>query len=134
MRHSLRPDDGVVPNKTERADFGKSVDYDQERSLSDDASSDHSAQAGVKRIEAVSKAWTKTSLIVAYVTYVQPNAPPCFHTDANFSLLLIANVTSLEIQVTGVMTRYATSSFSLHSLLSTIYVVQGVVSGKYLRK
>jgi hypothetical protein len=32
------------------------------------------------------------------------------------------------------MTRYATSSFALHSLLSTIYVVQGVVSGKHPHK
>jgi SP family sugar:H+ symporter-like MFS transporter len=70
----MRPD-GVVDNKKDRADFGKDVDYDHERSLSDDASSDHSAQAGVKRIEAVSKAWTKTSLIVAYARHVQSNTP-----------------------------------------------------------
>ena len=39
----------------------------------DDSDSRHSsedAQAGVKRIEAVSKAWTLTSLTIAYVTYV----------------------------------------------------------------
>lgn len=42
----------------------------------------------------------------------------------------MANVTSLEIQVTSVMTPFATSAFSSHSLVSTIYVVQGVVSGK----
>jgi SP family sugar:H+ symporter-like MFS transporter len=132
MRHSMSPDEGVLHNETDRGHFGKDVDSNHEHSLSDDASSDHSAQAGVKRIEAVSKAWTKTSLIVAYVRYVQlDDTPPCSSTKANFSLLLIANVTSLEIQVTGIMTRYATSSFALHSLLSTIYVVQGVVSGKH---
>ncbi|KAF1835129.1 hypothetical protein BDW02DRAFT_496573 [Decorospora gaudefroyi] len=109
----MRPDDGVPHNETDRGNFDKDVDYNPEQSSSDtdDSSSDHSTQAGVKRIEAVSKAWTKTSLIIAYV-----------------ALLLIANVTSLEIQVTGVMARYATSAFVLHSLLSTIYVVQGVVS------
>lgn len=75
MRDSMGPDEAVpqtggVRNETERADLGKDVDYNGERSLSDDALSGHSAQAGVRRIEAVSKAWTKTSLIIAYVTYV----------------------------------------------------------------
>ncbi|KAI4918870.1 hypothetical protein J4E85_009658 [Alternaria conjuncta] len=116
MRHSLRPGEAtsptdVVHNETDRGNFGKDIDYNRERSPSDDTSSEHSAQAGVKRIEAVSKAWTKTSLIIAYVT-----------------LLLIANVTSLEIQVTSLLTPYATSAFALHSLVSTIYVVQGVVA------
>lgn len=45
-------------------------------------------------------------------------------------LLIIANVTSLEIQVTSVMTPIATSAFLSHSLLSTIYTVQGVVAGQ----
>jgi hypothetical protein len=45
-------------------------------------------------------------------------------------LLLLANVTSLEIQVTSILTPYATSAFALHSLVSTIYVVQGVVAGR----
>ncbi|CAG5166490.1 uncharacterized protein ALTATR162_LOCUS6932 [Alternaria atra] len=116
MRHSTRADEamphtGVLHNETDRGNFGKDVDYNRERSLIDDTSSEHSAQAGVRRIEAVSKAWTKTSLIVAYVT-----------------LLLIANITSLEIQVTSALTPYATSAFSQHSLVSTIYVVQGVVA------
>jgi hypothetical protein len=48
-----------------------------------------------------------------------------------FSLLLIANVTSLEGQVSSFMSTYATSNFSEHSLLSTIVVVQQVVSCKY---
>jgi hypothetical protein len=75
MRHSTRADEamphtGILHNETDRGNFGKDVDYNRERSLNDDTSSEHSAQAGVRRIEAVSKAWTKTSLIVAYVTYV----------------------------------------------------------------
>lgn len=40
----------------------------------DSGRSSEDAQAGVKRIEAVSKAWTTASLIVAYVGYV---AAPC---------------------------------------------------------
>jgi hypothetical protein len=41
---------------------------------SDSGRSSEDAQAGVKRIEAVSKAWTTVSLVVAYVGYV---AAPC---------------------------------------------------------
>jgi hypothetical protein len=75
MRHSMRPDEavpqtGILHNETDRGGFGKDFDYNRERSLSDDTPSEHTAQAGVRRIEAVSKAWTKTSLIIAYVTYV----------------------------------------------------------------
>lgn len=115
MRNSMRQRDDVelrTPHSS--ASLGKEAQPDHELASTDasETSSQHSeAQAGVRRIEAVSKAWTKTSLIVAYVT-----------------LLVIANVTSLEIQVTGVMTPLATSAFSSHSLLSTIYTVQGVVA------
>ena len=44
------------------------------------------------------------------------------------SLLLLANITSLEIQVTSLLQPYAVSAFSMHSLVSTIAVVQGIVS------
>lgn len=50
--------------------FGKEAELNREHYPSDDSASEHSnTQAGVKRIEGVSQAWTKTSLIVAYVTY-----------------------------------------------------------------
>ncbi|KAF2679633.1 MFS general substrate transporter [Lentithecium fluviatile CBS 122367] len=87
------------------------MEVDDPNDLNDMVSHNAEVQAGVKRIEAVSKSWTKTSLIIAYVT-----------------LLLIANVTSLEIQVTSLLTPYATSAFQQHSLVSTVTVIQGVVS------
>ncbi|KAJ5058512.1 siderophore iron transporter mirC [Bipolaris maydis] len=111
---SMRPDEGldgqVLQNRTENPEFGKDADYGHE-TFPGETSGEGTTQAGVKRIEAVSKAWTKASLIVAYV-----------------SLLLIANVTSLEIQVTGALVPFATSAFSAHSLLSTVTVVQGVAA------
>ncbi|KAJ4376037.1 hypothetical protein N0V83_001317 [Neocucurbitaria cava] len=113
----MRPDDGVVHDGRNGHNgttdpYHKNPTLERDPYMSEDTASEFSEkQAGVKRIEAVSKAWTKTSLIIAYVT-----------------LLLIANVTSLEIQVTGLLTPYATSAFQTHSLISTIYVVQGVVS------
>ncbi|KAF2845632.1 siderophore iron transporter mirC [Plenodomus tracheiphilus IPT5] len=115
MRHSLRQRDHTEVETPHSENYEKEAETDLEVLSNDGAetSSEHSgAQAGVRRIEAVSKAWTTTSLIVAYVT-----------------LLIIANVTSLEVQVTSVMTPLATSAFQSHSLLSTIYTVQGVVAG-----
>ena len=75
MRDSMSHEDShpqsqTVRNDTDRGDnSGKDVDENRDSSLSDHPSSEPPAQAGVRRIEAVSKAWTKTSLIVAYVTY-----------------------------------------------------------------
>ncbi|KAK3504481.1 siderophore iron transporter mirC [Neurospora crassa] len=68
-------------------------------------------QEGVRQIEAVSRAWTKSALIVAYL-----------------SIFLIAFTTSLEGQVTYALTAFAVSSFNNHSLLSTVSVVQNVVN------
>ncbi|PSK46121.1 cell division control protein 42 [Elsinoe australis] len=73
-------------------------------------SSEGSAQAGVKRLEATTATWSKKSLIIAYV-----------------SLYLMAYVTSLEQQTTFNFTIFATSAFAAHSLVSTVTVVQGVV-------
>ena len=41
----------------------------------------------------------------------------------------MAFTTSLEGQVTYSLSAFAVSSFHNHSLLSTVYVVQGVVNG-----
>ncbi|KAF1849252.1 siderophore iron transporter mirC [Cucurbitaria berberidis CBS 394.84] len=114
IKKEMAGDDGIAQGGTTEV-YGKdsALEHERERDLSDDNVSETSEpQAGVKRIEAISQAWTKTSLIIAYVT-----------------LLLIANVTSLEGQVTGLMEPFATSSFRMHSLMSTIAVVQNVVSG-----
>ncbi|KAF2086554.1 MFS general substrate transporter [Saccharata proteae CBS 121410] len=77
--------------------------------LSDTVAPD--TQYGVQRIEAVSTAWTKWSLIAAYI-----------------GLYLMAYTTSLEQQTTNLLTMFATSSFSAHSLISTVTVVQSVVN------
>jgi len=72
MRHTMR--DAPLAQATEAADHGHEKDADFDRfdspDQSDSASDDTETQAGVKRIEAVSRSWTKASLIIAYVTYV----------------------------------------------------------------
>lgn len=73
MRNSLRPDHGPrdtpLSNETERPHdgFGKDAEAISPSLSGSDTTSEYSAQAGVKRIEAVSKAWSKKSLIIAYV-------------------------------------------------------------------
>jgi MFS family permease len=72
--------------------------------------SHESAQTGVKRLEAISSTWSKTSLYVAYL-----------------GIAMLAYATSLEGQTTGNLTIFATSAFKAHSLVSTVLVVQGIV-------
>ncbi|MCJ1422296.1 hypothetical protein MMC29_000176 [Sticta canariensis] len=71
----------------------------------------HDVQPGVKNIEAISQTWTQSSLISAYI-----------------GIFLLAFFTSLEAQTTINLTVYATSAFKLHSLVSTVLVVQNVVN------
>jgi hypothetical protein len=71
MRHD---NGGAVHNATPDS-FGKDADLNRDvypSSVDDSASELSEKQAGVKRIEGVSKAWTKTSLIIAYVAYGVP--------------------------------------------------------------
>ncbi len=86
------------------------MDDDESEERPETPASFESAQAGVKRLEAIASTWTKTALYVAYV-----------------GIALTAWATSLESQTTTNLTIYATSSFSAHSLVSTVLVVQGVV-------
>ena len=46
------------------------------------------------------------------------------------SIFLLAFFTSLEGQTTVNLTVYATSAFQTHSLVATVFVVQGVVNGE----
>ncbi|KAL2164232.1 hypothetical protein VTH06DRAFT_3448 [Thermothelomyces fergusii] len=68
-------------------------------------------QDGVRRIEAVARTWSRWGLMVAYL-----------------SIFLMAFTISLEGQVTYPLAAFAVSSFNNHSLLSTVFVVQGVVN------
>ena len=66
----MRPSDGYPRDGDEKAyDVNAPSDY-RSGDESDSRHSHEEAQAGVKRIEAVSKAWTLASLTIAYVGYV----------------------------------------------------------------
>lgn len=72
--------------------------------------SHESAQAGVKRLEAISSTWSKFGLYAAYL-----------------GVAMLAYATSLEGQTTTNLTIFATSAFKSHSMVSTVLVIQGVV-------
>ncbi|BFZ61979.1 hypothetical protein YB2330_003058 [Saitoella coloradoensis] len=67
-------------------------------------------QAGVQKVEVINKYWTKQSLWIAYG-----------------SIFLLAFITSLESQTTYTFTRIATSSFSAHSLISSVGVISNIL-------
>ncbi|KAM5473414.1 hypothetical protein MauCBS54593_002209 [Microsporum audouinii] len=76
----------------------------------DDGSSSDSIQFGVKQAEAVAAAWSRKSLIIAYV-----------------GVFLVFFVNSLQQQMASSLNPYVTSAFAKHSLLSTISVVSSLV-------
>jgi hypothetical protein len=58
-------------DSSERTHSGNEKTYDvdvPDSRSSEESDNNEDAQAGVKRIEAVSKSWTTTSLVIAYVT------------------------------------------------------------------
>ena len=108
-----RSQDEDDPPRDYGATGGAIADSDRE-SIPESASTDSEVQDGVRRIEAVARAWSKWALIVTYL-----------------SVLLMAFTTSLEGQVTYPLAAFAVSSFDNHSLLSTVFVVQNVVNGTH---
>jgi hypothetical protein len=71
MKDSLGPNIGDANHSGTTDNFSKDAELQRDAYSSDDTTSDNSEkQAGVKRIEAISKSWTTVSLVVAYVSYV----------------------------------------------------------------
>ncbi|WPG98838.1 Hypothetical protein R9X50_00163600 [Acrodontium crateriforme] len=101
----------AVARSHHREKPGGEVPLDSDNaSMSSESVSHGSAQAGVKRLEAIATTWSSTGLFIAYV-----------------GIALTTWATSLEAQTTINLTIYATSAFSAHSLVATVLVVQGVV-------
>lgn len=69
-------------------------------------------QDGVKRVEAITQAWTMKALFITGVF-----------------IYICSFVNSMQQQITGNLGVYVTSSFMLHSLYSTTSVLSGVISG-----
>lgn len=71
MKDSLGPDNGDPNHSGTMDSFNKDAELHRDAYSSDehDATSENGVkQAGVKRIEAISKSWTTISLVAAYVS------------------------------------------------------------------
>lgn len=99
------------------------------------------AQRGVQKIEAVTLAWTKRSLVALLVKYVScPWRLPClcFYPRCvcfcplanNFptSIWLIFLVNGLRLSILSSLTPYVTSDFESHSLLTVIGIVSNAMT------
>lgn len=111
---------------------------------------DNNAQSGVKEVEAVTLAWTKTSLTCAFVWYVHPKVLTPFPTSSGTFVRLqygpqaskplfwkplvpLTNYTTsmwflyltnaFQSSITSTLTPYVTSGFEEHSLLTVISIV-----------
>ncbi|KAI1375994.1 MFS general substrate transporter [Hypoxylon crocopeplum] len=73
---------------------------------------DADAQAGVKKIEATTKVWSRSHLILAYVF-----------------IWIIYFVDSMQQGMGSLLTPYVTSTFYLHSLTATTGVMSGIIAG-----
>ncbi|KXJ96649.1 major facilitator superfamily domain-containing protein [Microdochium bolleyi] len=102
------PEPGTTGNS---ADLEANVNEHGNTSDSDDAIS-KDAQLGVQKIEATTKVWTKKHLIIAYVF-----------------IWIIYFVDAMEQGMSGFLTPYVTSDFSLHSLTSATGVVSNIIGG-----
>ncbi|KAI2611137.1 MFS general substrate transporter [Hypoxylon fragiforme] len=73
---------------------------------------DADAQAGVKKIEATTKVWSRSNLILAYLF-----------------IWIIYFVDSMQQGTGSLLTPYVTSSFAQHSLTATTGVMSGIIGG-----
>ncbi|KAF2012866.1 putative siderophore-dependent iron transporter [Aaosphaeria arxii CBS 175.79] len=98
------PIEAVAPNKDNSgADVPDNASVDK---IPEDAVVDRNAQVGVQKIEAVTLAWTKKSLILLLC-----------------NIWLIFFVNGLRASVLAAFNPYVTSDFSSHSLLAVIGIV-----------
>lgn len=94
--------------------------HDDTRSISPEASStmdepeaaDPEVQVGVRNMEAITMAWSKTTLIVVFVLIW-----------VTFFILLTQSTTG------GALTPYVTSAFQQHSLTPTVGIVSSILNG-----
>ncbi|EXJ54875.1 uncharacterized protein A1O5_12941 [Cladophialophora psammophila CBS 110553] len=125
LRQFLRPDDNNIAEQSRESTVLESTDDKNTATHAHDpiSSSNGSdevqpelpaqdAQEGVRRVEAITLAWSKTSLIITYI---------CFY--------LLYFVNAFQFSITANLTPYVTSGFEYHSLIPVIYIVSSVMTG-----
>ncbi|CAG7930650.1 unnamed protein product [Penicillium olsonii] len=93
----------------EKAGAHRVVEHDQ-ASISDKDSAEF--QGGVKRVRAVTSAWSKKTLVLMFVL-----------------LYLVSFVDALLVSVQGSLNPYITSAFGKHGLLTVVSVVSTILGG-----
>ncbi|TYJ51712.1 hypothetical protein B9479_007701 [Cryptococcus floricola] len=84
---------------------------DFEGSVGNEDKIDEDAQPGVKTAQATTLSWSRTSMVILYV-----------------SMFLLYFVNAFQSSITGNLTAYVTSGFSAHSLIPVISIVSNVMS------
>ncbi|KAI1471295.1 MFS general substrate transporter [Daldinia caldariorum] len=92
---------GVVDNQPQSSEASNDID-----------AIDSDAQAGVQKIEATTKVWSMSHLILAYVF-----------------IWIIYFVDSMQQGMGTLLNPYVTSAFALHSLTATTGVMSGIIGG-----
>ena len=98
----------------------KSIAYDTEKMASSSKNQpgnsievpERDAQAGVQKVEAITLAWSRTSLIIAYVL-----------------IWIVYFIMLLQQGAQGALNPYVTSAFQFHSLTPTVGIVSSVIGG-----
>ncbi|XXG97266.1 hypothetical protein Hte_003562 [Hypoxylon texense] len=112
-----RPAEVPVPEEKPRPENDKEIGVVDNQPRSSDGESDadaidSNAQAGVKKIEATTKVWSRSNLILAYIF-----------------IWIIYFVDSMQQGMGSLLTPYVTSAFALHSLTATTGVMSGIIGG-----
>ncbi|KAI4870590.1 MFS general substrate transporter [Hypoxylon rubiginosum] len=112
-----RPTEVPVPEEKPHPENDKEIGVvdNQPRSIdgeSDADAIDSNAQAGVKKIEATTKVWSRSHLILAYAF-----------------IWIIYFVDSMQQGMGTLLNPYVTSAFALHSLTATTGVMSGIIGG-----
>ncbi|KAB2571280.1 Siderophore iron transporter mirB [Lasiodiplodia theobromae] len=105
----------ISDDKGTRAPLAADQKHPQEHVVDAETSSDEESvriQDGVKRVEAITQAWTMKALFITGIF-----------------IYICSFVNSLQQQITTNLGVYVTSSFMLHSLYSTTSVLSSVIGG-----
>lgn len=112
MATKTENDDAIGPQQLQNLSEKGSEHFEDD--ISKDNVVDTEFQAGVQKIEAVTIAWTKTSMIIAFAL-----------------IWLIYFVQGLVGVINGALLPFVTSAFAAHSLTATTGVVSAIVGGVF---
>lgn len=118
------------PVDEKNAGFG-SIERASDSEAQDDEKPTEDAQNGVRKIEAVTLAWSKKSLAGVLILYVLPLSTLRFTSLIFFlldSIWLVTLVNNFKATIVASLTPFATSDWKSHSLLTVIEIVANAMT------